>query len=1637
MKRLVVAGLFLFLHTVASAQVGNEWINFSAPYYKIPVGKDGLYRLTRAQLLAAGVPSFIDPKTIKVYHRGIEQAIYVEGENDSQLNTNDFLEFFGRKNDGTLDQKLYTTPAAQPHPLYNLYSDTTAFFLTYGGAVGKRATSAALSTSNAAETFHWDEKLVVFRDQYSGGVDYGEVQQSAFENGEGWMSAPIFQGQTMDFIIPGITNAVQAAGVPRLEVVFTGRGPQTHTIEISAGPRLISSVTLTAYNSVKFQNDLTWADIVSGQFTLRVRVLGVSGQPARASVGYIRVTYPQSVTFDGSVEKYFTLNENASNASAVQIQSPPASAVLYDVSDPNNVIRIPVTQTTTLNAVVGQTSVRRKLFASNTFITPTIKRISFRQINPSAQDYVIISHALLRKPVAGYTDPVKALGEYRSLPQGGGYDTLIVNVDQLYNQFSYGEATPLAIYNFLKFLKTGKLPAYLFLVGKGLNIDYGYYRAPHTFPQFRDLVPTGGFPASDMRFSAGLANEASVPAVATGRLSATGPADVAAYLNKLKEFESQPFNTLRKKNILHLSGGLYAFEPQQFRSYLAEFGEVAKSFYLGGNVKAIAKQSTDIEVINVAEEVNQGLNLITLFGHSSPTSSDFDIGLVTDPVMGYNNKGKYPALLLNGCLAGSYFLNTSIFGENWTNTPDRGAIGVIAHSYFGFAPYLKLYSGHFYKVAFGDTLFIDKGLGDVQREVARRVLSEYGNNFVTETQVQQMVLLGDPAVSLFGVRKADLAVVPNSVSIRSADGAKLSAFSDSLELRFVIHNYGQAKNKSVNIRISRTLNDNSVVEYDSIIPATLYSDTILFKLPGRIDQGFGNNTFAIAIDTEDVVEELDEQNNYYSQVFFIPLSGTKNLYPDAHAIVSSLTPTLSFQHTDQLSGEREFLLEIDTVKEFTSAFRQQFTLKGKVLVSQKIDLPSKDSTVYYWRTRLAEPKANENTNWEVSSFTFINNGPAGWTQMRFGQFEENFLDKLEKDSQSKRIEFRETVTHVDVTAYAAGQSSKSSIKVNGAEINSYSEAGNFLCRDNTINLVAFDKTTTQPYAGLYFTWIELRDLFGSEAILCGREPYVINSFKASEVTMGKDGDLIKYISNIPVGDSVVLFTIGDAGIPMWPEAARTKMAELGVSLSQLDQLQAEEPVIIFARKGAAPGTARLYRGQDNTSTNQIVAIEGTVTGREAEGTMTSELIGPAQAWHDFKVRYKTDNPSDAVSFALYGINLLGNVTLLQENVLDDLSLQAIDANEFPYLRIAYATKDETFVTAAELKHWMVTYEPVAEGLLLFNGTPQPVTVSEGQSWKGNYSFVNISEKHFPGPLTVDYHVTEQATGSRTERTLTIAAPPAGATASFDVEFPTRNQVGVNDLFVFVNPRVRPENDFDNNFITLPKQLKVIRDTLAPLLEVTFDGRFIAHEEHVSPAPDIGIRLIDNNPFLMSSDTTGVKLFLQYPCEEGHCVFAPVYFSNPAVSWSPETTESEFEIHVREAFDVDGVYILRVIASDVSGNMSGAAPYEISFTVTHTNIVTISNPYPNPFSDRADFQIVIAGETVPSETTLTIFNTRGEIVRTFDNDSFGELRFGNNTFSWEGLTQNGTPVPNGMYIFKLRVLSDGSLTEKVGKLVLVR
>ena len=1628
MKRLVSTFLLLFLVLTAVGQIGNEWIQYHQPYFRIPVAGDGLFKVSHSSLQLAGFPVTADPRKFQLFHRGVEQSIIVQGEADGVFNTDDFVEFYGRKNDGTLDSTLYEDPSHQPHRFYNLFTDTTSYFLTIGSSEGKRIPVHSGPSGGLTEDASvLGERLLILRDNYSSGQDYGSIQKSTFDAGEGWMGTQVLQGQERTYSLEGITSVSTSSGKPVLSMALTGRGSMFHDVEIYAGSRLLSTISFSGYETYTLTESIEWSDIdASGRLSVRIRVTGSNGTD-RVSVGYLRLLFPRIASLP-EAENVFYLHPNANDISLIRIQDAPAGVRIFDVTDPSSVIQLQGQVTSALDVVVPNSAEQRKILAT-TLVTSVsgIKRVLFRQINPAAHNYVVITHAALRKPAGGYLDPVKAFAEYRSLPEGGGFDTLVVNIDQLYDQFNYGEQSPRAIFQFMKFFASVKLPQYLFLVGKGLDVNYGYRRNPAAFTLYKDLVPTAGYPASDMAFSAGLGGSDHVPAVATGRLSANNPADVAAYFNKVKERDALPFDDLNRKKILHLSGGIEEGEPAQFSEILRGFETVAEDHYLGAKVQAIVKRSTEVKLINIAEEVNAGLGLITFFGHSAPNTFDFDIGLVTDPVMGYKNKGKYPFLLMNGCDAGSFFLNATIPGENWVTTPDKGAVGFIAHSSYGLVNGLQRYSATFYEVAFGDSVFIKKGAGMVQQEVARRYLEAYGTSALAISQIQQMVLQGDPAMKIFGAERPDYSVEAEGIYVSAFSEDPLTALTDSFRINIPLRNTGIARDVNIRINIAREFNGGQLIQYDTIVPAVLNADTVSILIRNSDNNGYGISTFTIHVDADDLVEELNESNNTATFEYFIPLNSTRNLYPYNYGIVDSRELSLSFQYTDLLADSREFLLEIDTTNTFDSGFKKQFTVSAKVLARHALTLPDQDSLVYYWRTRIADPEESESQMWAESSFTYIEGGPEGWAQMHFPQFQNNASIGLVSDPLLRRVHFEETVSDVTVRTFStsAGKPQDSvSFKVNGVELNLMNEGG--ACRNNTINLIAFDRKSTQPYAGMYFKWYE-----AGRRLLCGREPYVINSFTPQELITGND-DISEYVDNIAEGDSVVLFNIGNAGFEDWPDAAITKLGLLGISTNQLADLRNGDAVVIFGRKGSSPGTATIHHA---VSPAMSVEVERKITGRFTSGTMESGLIGPAQSWQRFIYRVTEIESQDVFGFTILGIRQDGQADTLQTDSPSGIDLSFIDAAEYPYLKVIFEAGDNINLTSVQLPRWMVLYEPVAEGLIIYRGPRAPEAFLEGETFSRDFGFVNITNKTFPDSLAVRYDLLAQGQSMATPSVLRIAPPSPNDTTWFTLSFSTMGKGGLNDIEAYVNPRIIPERTYDNNLIRIPEHADVLVDETDPVIEVTIDGRSPENDEYVSASPAIVIRLWDENPFLLKQDTLGIRIFLAYPCEGEECEFQPIWFSREDVRWEPANETSDFLVNFTPVLE-SGEYILKVEAADASGNSSGAEPYEIRFRVEDHESIVVNAAYPNPFFMETNIDVIIAGEQSSySSYNFYITTVNGKVVTEFA--STDGLHIGRNTLRWDGSGSDGRSLPNGLYFYRLLVSGAAEDKEYVGKVILLR
>ncbi len=300
--------LFLFLSVVSSAQpYGREWIVPDQTYYRIPVGEDGIYRISYQTLLQAGAPvATLNPKLIQLWNRGVEQYVYIQGESDFQLDPTDFIEFVAWKNRGQLDQAVYRKPGEQPHQFYNLFTDTNAYFLTWTvNTPGKRLTSFFESNYGAytPEPYYLHREQLVYTELYHDGSPLGDkAQLCEYTDGEGWMGNLFTAGATQNRPV-AVSSLVSSGPNPVFKFQVYGKSDaesldpdHNHHLQV-LGPanQVLADVMGQAYYRLDSTLSLDAGVVNNGNNIFKFRSVNDLGAAADAhAVSYIELQYPRS-----------------------------------------------------------------------------------------------------------------------------------------------------------------------------------------------------------------------------------------------------------------------------------------------------------------------------------------------------------------------------------------------------------------------------------------------------------------------------------------------------------------------------------------------------------------------------------------------------------------------------------------------------------------------------------------------------------------------------------------------------------------------------------------------------------------------------------------------------------------------------------------------------------------------------------------------------------------------------------------------------------------------------------------------------------------------------------------------------------------------------------------------------------------------------------------------------------------------------------------------------------------------------------------------------------------------------------------------------------------------------------------------
>lgn len=1652
---------FLFFLTFAQAQMqvdgrtlyGNEWINYDQTYYKIPVAKDGIYRIEQSTLENNGILLSEQASRLQLFHLGEEVPIYI-GEN--------YIEFYGRQNRGELDRFLYENGEADMlNPDYSLITDTAAYFLTVApaGTQGLRYTDVPndLTDLPAPEAWYWAEEVLTSNSFVQKNIN--AVNESHFQAGEGY-GFPLVGSRTLTF---RPDNAYQPlADIARFELRVVSRGASVHELEVSLNDSIVYSENFGGYQlrEISFLNT---TEALSPNETVIVR--GVSGEGSdRYGIGSAKLIYPRRYVFDNRNAAYFKIIGDGTRKylEIERFSTSGAAPVLYDLTTQtrkttsleNGTVRI------VLEPFTGEKEFYLVDPATSINVLPYLEIRNFSNYQALDGDYLIITSKKLRGN-GQEEDQVEAYAEYR---RSTGFNPVILEVEDLYDAFAYGiQRHPLAIRNLANFAAVNwSNPRFILLLGKGRTFNEIRQYTPTQAVNF--FVPTFGSPGSDNLLVA--APNSQMPVIPIGRIAATKPSDIELYLNKLRDYENPVSQAAEdrqwRKQVIHLGGGKTPGEQASIENNMNAMRDILTSNDFGADVHTFYKQSTDVVQRLDSEQINellqQGVGMITFFGHGGPSIIDISIG---DPAT-YTNYGKYPVMFALGCESGNLHFNGTSYSENFVFQPNRAGIAFIGTAAAGFIGSLGSFQRDMYNQLGND--FYGKSLGEAMQATIRLHNSDFGGS--QRMLTQQYTLHGDPAIVISPITAPDYLVERERIQFSPAN---VNVQRDSFDLSFNVLNVGKNIQENLTLEIVRELpNGDKTTLYDTIPTPAYRSEPLSYRFPVGGANAVGFNRFYIELDQNNAIVELpspeaefnneltDETGNRGIQLYIFD-EGVTPIEPLPFAIVNAPPVTLAASTGNVFEREQRYLMQIDTTAEFNSLLRRDtafFTVGG--LLTWQPRLPMFDSTVYYWRIAVDSIVGNDR-NWQTSSFTYLPNRAPGWRQGHYFQFLDNDFSSLDFSQTDRQLQFSENSTDLQFSIFQYPlERYSSSALYNYASINNTTNQYVGIPGGGVIVCV-FNDATGDP-------WIN-RTTSGKN----GRFGSIINETWASPLTSfpfpttnpENRKKFIDFVNDtIPDGHYVFLYTIQHqtatyepeewAQDTMFEKTLMDVLAENGATQIQQAATEGARPYAIFYRKGR---NTPLFFEELAPTVNDTVFGSIAVPGFKDKGSMTSQRIGPAKNWERLQQQFEQIEAADTYAVDVYGFSQEGDKTLLIEAYTgSDTSLNQINAADYPYLELQYSAQDSVQRNPVQFGYWQVLYEGLPEAAL------NPLTsdfqfkrdrLQEGEPLQLDISIANISQYDMDS-LLVHFTIISGDNRMITD-SMRLAPLPRQESLVAHFEAATKGLIGKNQLLIEVNPdEDQPELSHFNNVGSL--EFFVEGDLRNPLIDVMFDGIRIMNGDLVSAQPQIIAVLQDENKYLSLFDTANIQIALSYPEDSGSDEPRRIPADSLQFEFKKNDKGSSLTIFYAPAFKEDGTYTLYVNGQDASGNRAGRVDFQVDFEViTDSKISNVLN-YPNPFSSSTQFVYTLTGVEPPSHYQIQIMTISGRIVRELTELDLGPLKIGTHRteYAWDGTDMYGDRLANGVYLYRMIIKDqDGNNLEKydngtnrffrnnMGKLVILR
>ena len=540
---------------------------------KLSVQQEGWYRVEQADLLAAGLPANVDPQILQLFVDGEQLPIVVTSGN---LKTSwDGIEFYGIGID---------SPSTANH----------IYWLVAGSQPGTRITPISTKAgSPAPPAFSYPverrDKVVYFPALKNGG-------------GEKFFGPLVFNAQPTDQSLV-LQHVATSGGNATLEVSVQGFTAAPHSVRVLLNGTELGTLQFDGLAKGTAQYSIAQSALKEGGN--QVQLISPPGFSDISMSEYVRLTYLHTNDADNNALRF-----PATFRQQVTIKGFTDSNIrLIDVTTPGSPRELVGTVTNSdggfsITANVATQGARMLLaFASDQQKKPAAMAANqpSNWRDPSqASDYVVITRKNL----------IDSLGPLVAHRKSQGLTPSVVDIEDVYDEFSFGNKTPQALKDFISYAKGSwaKAPRFVVLAG-----DATYDPKNYTGLGDFDLVPTKlvetvfNETATDDWFVDVNADDlADIP---VGRLPVRTPEETAALVSKIVGYDA----TVRTNSVLLFadrnSGFDFEAADTQLRSVIP--AKIPVTDIRRGQVGDSDARS---QLLNA---INQGQRLVNYYGHGS------------------------------------------------------------------------------------------------------------------------------------------------------------------------------------------------------------------------------------------------------------------------------------------------------------------------------------------------------------------------------------------------------------------------------------------------------------------------------------------------------------------------------------------------------------------------------------------------------------------------------------------------------------------------------------------------------------------------------------------------------------------------------------------------------------------------------------------------------------------------------------------------------------------------------------------------------------------------------------------------------------------------------------------------------------